>query len=58
MVRTMINKHMLRQTLKEKGCRIGDDYFDRLNECVDDLINDSVKRGEANIRKTVYARDL
>jgi histone H3/H4 len=37
---------------------IGGDYADALNAKVKAMVQDSIKRAEANGRRTVFARDL
>ena len=41
-----------------KGVNVGADYYEALDEVVNELIKDSVTRAEANGRRTIKARDV
>lgn len=49
-------KTSVREYLEEKN--ISRDFFDALDEEVEELLDDASRRAEANDRKTVQARDL
>lgn len=40
------------------GNNVSADFYDALNEDVEELLEDAARRADANDRKTVQARDL
>ena len=40
------------------GKNVASEFYDALDESVEDLLNDAERRAEGNDRKTVQARDL
>ncbi len=53
---------MKKQTVKDKiralDCQIGDNFFPRLNEFIEDTLVKAVYRTKCNKRKTVRAMDI
>jgi len=58
MANNMLNKKLLRETLRSKEVQLGEGYFDNLNKKVIELIDESIIRSKLNTRKTVYPKDL
>jgi histone H3/H4 len=52
-------KTQVKDILKEEGMRnMSNDFMERLDQEVEKLIRNSVKRAKENLRKTVMGRDL
>lgn len=49
-------KSAVRDHLEDKN--VAADFFDALDEEVNDILEDAARRADANDRKTVQARDL
>ena len=56
----MADTLVVRSKIKDfvKGMNVAGDFAEGLSKKVEQLINDAIKRAEANGRKTVQARDL
>ncbi|QLC33331.1 DUF1931 family protein [Halarchaeum sp. CBA1220] len=52
----LIVKAAVKEALEEKN--VASDFYDALDEEVEDLLEDAAARAEANGRKTVQPRDL
>lgn len=52
----LIVKAAVKEALEDKN--IASDFYDSLDEEVEELLNDAAQRAEANDRKTVQPRDL
>ncbi|MDZ7849825.1 MAG: DUF1931 family protein [Halodesulfurarchaeum sp.] len=52
----LIVKAAVKEALDDKN--VSSDFYDALDERVDDLLADAGRRAEANGRKTVQPRDL
>lgn len=52
----LIVKSNVKESLQ--GNNVSADFYDALNEKVDELLSDAARRAEANDRKTVQPRDL
>lgn len=53
--------HIVKSTVREEtleGNNVSSDFYDALDEKVEELILDAQERAEANGRKTVQPRDL
>ena len=56
---TLTAKTQVKDILKEEGMRnMSNDFMERLDQEVEKLIRNSVKRAKENLRKTVMGRDL
>ncbi|NQV91681.1 DUF1931 domain-containing protein [Candidatus Woesearchaeota archaeon] len=52
-------RSQVKDILKEEGMRnMSNDFMERLDQEVDKLIKNAVKRAKENLRKTVMGRDL
>jgi histone H3/H4 len=51
---------IVKSAVKEapNDANVASDFYDALNEEVEDLLEDAAERADANDRKTVQARDL
>ncbi len=51
---------IVKSNVKDKlgDINVSSDFYDALNEKVEDLLDDASRRAEANDRKTVQPRDL
>lgn len=51
---------IVKSTVKDalEGNNVSADFYDALNEEVEELLEDAAQRAEANDRKTVQPRDL
>jgi len=51
---------IVKSTVKEalEGNNVSADFYDALNDEVEDLLDDAARRAEANDRRTVQPRDL
>lgn len=52
----LIVKNTVKDTLTEHN--VSSDFYEALDESVEDLLDDAAQRAEQNDRKTVQARDL
>jgi len=52
----LIVKAAVKEALEDKN--VASDFYDALDEKVEDLLDDAAGRAEANGRKTVQPRDL
>jgi histone H3/H4 len=52
----LIVKANVREALDDKN--VSADFFNALNEDVEEILHDAARRAEANDRKTVQPRDL
>ncbi|GGL68388.1 DUF1931 domain-containing protein [Halocalculus aciditolerans] len=52
----LVVKAAVKDALEEKN--VAGDFYDALDEEVEELIEDAAERADANGRKTVQARDL
>jgi len=49
----------VKDILKEEGMRnMSNDYMERLDQEIDKIVRNSVKRAKENLRKTVMGRDI
>lgn len=58
MANNILNKKLLRETLRSKKVQLGDGYFDSLTTKVNELVEQSITRSQLNTRRTVYPKDL
>lgn len=54
----LIVRSNIRKALKEKIPNVAEEVDKALNDKVHQILEDAVKRAEANQRKTLHARDL